>query len=60
MEVGIEIDVSNVAVDNIKNGHRYEVLRLVYDDIKQMMERRLAQQKCGMLNENKISHSVKD
>ena len=44
--------------NNSNNGHRYDVPRLSYEDIKQIMERRLAQQKCGILTENKMNHIV--
>ena len=47
-------------MNNSTNGHRYEVPRLSYEDIKQIMERRLAQQKRGILTENEINHIVKD
>ena len=47
-------------VDNSKNGHRYEVPILLYEDIKQIVERRLVQQKCGILTENKINHIIQD
>ena len=40
--------------------HRYDVPRLAYEDIKQIMEHRLAQQKCVILIKNKINHIVKD
>ena len=42
------------------NGHRYEVPRLAYEDIKQITERVLVQQKCGILTENEINYIVKD
>ena len=45
---------------NKNKRHRYEVPRLSYEDIKQIMERRLAQQKRGLLTENEINHIVKD
>ena len=45
---------------NKNKRHRYEVPRLSYEDIKQIMERRLAQQKRGILTENEINHIVKD
>ena len=46
--------------NNSNNGHRYEVPRLSYEDIKQLMEHRLAQRKREILTENKINHIVKD
>ena len=45
---------------NNKAGHRREVPRLSYKDIKRIIERRLAQQTCGLLTEHKISHLIKD
>ena len=45
---------------NKNKRHRYEVPRLSYEDIKQIMERRLAQQNRGLLTENEINHIVKD
>ena len=47
-------------VNNSKDGHRYEMPRFSYEDIKQTMERRLAQQKRGILTKNKINNIVKD
>ena len=47
-------------VNNSTNGHRYEVPRLSYEDTKQIMERRLAQQKRGILTKSEINHIVKD
>ena len=46
--------------NNNNNGHRYEVPRLAYEDIKQITERVLVQQKCGILTENEINYIVKD
>ena len=47
-------------VNSSTHGHRYEVPRLSYEDIKQIMECRLAQQKRGILAESEINHIVKD
>ena len=46
--------------NNSDNGHRYEVPRLSYEDIKQIMEHRLVQQKPGILTKNKINRIVGD
>ena len=35
-------DKNQYEVDNSKNGHRYVVLRLSYEDTKEIMEHRLA------------------
>ena len=45
---------------NKNKRHRYEVPRLSYEDIKQIMERRLAQQKRGILTKSEINHIVKN
>ena len=47
-------------VNNGTNVHRYEVYRLTYEDIKQIMERRLVQQKRGILTKSEINRIVKD
>lgn len=43
-----------------KAGCRYETPQLSYDDIKTIMERRLAQQKKGLLTDHEMSNIVKD
>ena len=47
-------------VNNSTTGRRCEVPSLSYEDIKRIMEHRLAEQKRGILTKSEINHIIKD